>query len=93
VTADRFLELFRHMGGDVYLTDAGDVVLDGPPLLLGVVRWRVDEIGTPALVEALQGELELAEARLRTRGIEPRCVGDGLAKLDASLQRVTGATA
>ena len=32
-------------------------------------------------------------ARLRARGIEPRRVADGLAKLDASLQRVTGATA
>ena len=73
MTAERFLELFRLMGGDVYLSDAGEVVLDAPSLLFGVVRWRIDEIGTPALVEALEVERALAEARLRGRGIKPRC--------------------
>ena len=71
MTAERFLELFRYMGGDVYLSDAGEVVLSGLPALLGVVRWRVDEIGKYALVAALRREGEVAEARLRVRGIEP----------------------
>ena len=73
MNAERFIELFRHMGGDVVLTDAGEVVLDAPPLLLGVVRWRVDELGTLVLVEALELERDLAENRLRQRGISARC--------------------
>lgn len=93
MTAKRFLELLRKMGGDAWLTDDGRVVVDAEPLLLAAIRWRVDELGTPAIMEALLDELELAEERLRQRGIGPRRVGDGLAKLDASLQRVTRATA
>lgn len=56
MTAERFLETFRLMGGDAFLTDADDLVLDAKPLLLGVVGWRVDEIGRPALIRALQEE-------------------------------------
>jgi hypothetical protein len=72
LTADRFLELFRAIGGDAYLSDAGDVVIAGPPALIEAIRWRVATIGKSALVEALEQERALAEARLRERGIAPR---------------------
>lgn len=73
MTAERFLELFRHLGGDADLSDAGEVVLTALPALLDVVSLRVEAIGKPALVEALEHERALAEAQLRARGIEPRC--------------------
>lgn len=71
--AERFLELFRAMGGDAFLSDAGEVVLDAPVSLLDAIRLRVDEIPIRELVAALEDERALAEARLHSRGIEPRC--------------------
>jgi hypothetical protein len=72
VTAARFLELFRGMGGDAFISARGEVVLDAPASLLEAVRWRIDAIGRDALAEALEEERALAEMRLRARGITPR---------------------
>jgi hypothetical protein len=63
LSAATFLETFRKMGGTVFLDGHGDVVLDGSPSLLAVVRFRVDEIGMRQLAEALRCEHELAEAQ------------------------------
>lgn len=73
MTAEQFLEFFRGMGGDVYLGDADRIVLDGLPALLAAMRWRFESIRTRELVAALRREREVAEARLRARGIEPLC--------------------
>ena len=74
MTAEQFLELFRGMGGDVYLGDADRIVLDALPALpalLAATRWRFELIRTRELVAVLRQEREVAEARLRARGIEP----------------------
>jgi hypothetical protein len=70
VSAERFRQLFRQLGGDAYLNPRGDVVVDAPPLLFAETRRHVDEIDTRELARALQDKLELADARLRARGLE-----------------------
>ena len=69
MSAERFLELVRALGGDVYVTSRGDIVLDAPAKLVAAVRWRVDEIGTRELAQELQGKLELAGAQVRARSL------------------------
>jgi hypothetical protein len=67
LTAERFIYLFRLMGGDVFLDDRGRVVLDGPPWLLEPGRRHLEEIGKPAVVASLEYEMELAERRVAAR--------------------------
>ena len=69
MTAEQFLEVFRGMGGDVYLGDGDRIVLDGLPALITAVRWRFESIRTRELVAALECEREQARARLHARGI------------------------
>jgi hypothetical protein len=85
MTTEKFLEAARLLGVDAHLRDDGPVVLDADPLVPAPIRWRVNELGTPALVDALQDELELAEARLPQRGIATRCD----ARIDGAVRTTT----
>jgi hypothetical protein len=70
VSAERFLQLFRQVGGDAYVNARGDVVFDAPAALFSAVRWRIDEHHPRELAHALRDDLALARAQLRARGIE-----------------------
>lgn len=72
MTAARFLELFRHAGGDALLGADGRPRLAGPRDLVEACRPRAEMIGRAALVAEMQGELAAARDRLRARGIEAR---------------------
>jgi hypothetical protein len=67
VSAERFVYLFRLLGGDVFLDDGGRVVLDGPTWLVEPGRRHLEAIGKPAVVAWLEYEMELAERRVAAR--------------------------